>query len=57
MASSSPPSLASTWALETRLLVLRVVQLGEAVGQFLAADEQLEAVGDAGLAVASRASG
>src|SRR3546814_19935210 len=37
--------------LEARGLVLGVVQLGEAVGQLLAADEQLEAVGHAGVGV------
>ncbi len=37
----------STCGQEALGLVFRVVQLGEAVGDFAAADEQLEAVGDA----------
>jgi hypothetical protein len=43
--------------LEARGLVLGVVQLREAVGDLAAGDEQLEALGDAGLASDARASG
>ena len=38
--------------LEARRLVLRIVQLGEAVGDLAAGDEQLEAVGDRRVGVA-----
>jgi hypothetical protein len=36
----------ATWASKARRLVFRIVQLGEAVGDFAAGDEQLEAFGD-----------
>jgi hypothetical protein len=56
MASSSPASLAAT-CQEAGGLVFRVVQLGEAVGDFAAHHEQLEAFGDAGRVSDARASG